>query len=220
MVTKQRIILEKINYAFGWVFFYPITRKYFKYIIKGEENLPKEASILVANHACSLDGILISSKLHKQVHFFVQHENIYNSLMGKLLKIAGEIFVKTDGRDSTGIKKAAQYLKKTQDYVAIFPEGPTKDQHMEKKYGGSVLLSSITGKKIVPIGIFIPEKDSEFLNKIGGLRSLSLTTFIKGYYKRDKIEKIEYCINIGCPVSAPIIEENKQKRRMKLEEIT
>jgi len=220
MVTNQRVFLEKMHYALGWAFFYMVTRHYINYIIKGEENLPEEASILVANHACPIDGILISSKLHKQVHFFVQYENIYNTTMGKLLNIAGEIFVKTDGRDKAGIKKAVQYLKKTKDYVAIFPEGPTKDLYKERSYSGSVFLSNMTGKKIIPIGISIPEKDSDFLNEIGGLNSLSLTKFIKEYYKRDKIEKLDYYINIGQPVSVSINEENKEKRKMKLEEIT
>jgi len=217
MKSKNKICLEKICYTILWVPSTLASRIYFNFKIKGKENLPKKSAILVANHCTPLDGFLVSSVMYKQMHFWVQYENIYDTKSGKILETIGEVFVKVDKKENIGtIKDTENYLKKTKDYIGIFPEGPVKDlDKSQTPYSGATYLAYLTGKDIIPLGIFVPKKQKQFLEENASLSNFHIINFLKKYYRLNKIKRIPYYINIGKPVDISTVKSENKKQMIR-----
>ena len=120
--------IEKIFYGLSKIIYGYNARKYLDFIVKGEENLPEESAIIVPNHCICFDGGLITTNIKKQIHYFVQYENVYDSKFKIFWWLTGQIPVKVDTVfNRVASKRSKDYLGRTEDYIGIFSEGPTKD---------------------------------------------------------------------------------------------
>jgi len=218
-MESNNLYLEEICYRSLWLFATSISRMFFNFKIIGKENLPKESAILVANHCTPMDGFLVSSMIFNQIHFFIQYEGIYYTRVGKFLKYSGEIFVKVKEANMGAMKKSRYVLTKTNDYIGIFPEGPMKDMgKLETPYGGAAYLSKLTGKDIIPIGIFVPEEQRQFLEEKGNFHDFKPLDLLKKHYKINKLGKTLYVINVG--KSRNISEIRTGNTKQKIIELT
>ena len=224
--------IEKICYGLSKIIYRYNAKKYFDFIVKGDEHLLEESAIIVPNHCICFDGGLITANIKKQIHHLVQYENVYNSKLRRFWWSTGQIPVKVDKRSSNKavLKRSENYLKKTKDYIGIFSEGPTKELIDEKgkpikikdrkHYHSASLLAIKNKKKIIPIGISVPEGIDEILWSFGTW-GFSKIDYLKERAIKNK-KKIPYCINIGSPISPPIgIEEcNSTKRKEEVKKLT
>lgn len=217
MESKNRY-KEEFWYRFLWLPSAAISRTFFNFKIIGKENLPKESAILVANHCTPMDGLLLSSIIFNQIHFFIQYEGIHDTITGWILEKGGGIFVKEEGINKEAINKSKYVLTKTNDYIGIFPEGPMKDlDKLDTPYDGAAYLSFLTNKDIIPMGIFVPEKQRQLLEERLCFSNLDPSGFLNDYNKINKRKKIPWCLKIGKPVNGSIAKsENKKRNRKEL----
>jgi hypothetical protein len=175
MDKRINISYQKTCYRAGWLLCNALGSLFLKPKIYGKENIPKESAILVASHATNLDGLFISMFIKKQIHFWIQYENVYEK-NPKLLDSIGEIPVKVKGKDikfwkDITLYKSLFYLKNTNDFIGVFPEGPAALIDSNKVYRGAVNLACkynekyCKTKKIVPVGLWANDEDKKKLEK-------------------------------------------------------
>jgi 1-acyl-sn-glycerol-3-phosphate acyltransferase len=177
MNKRISIYYQKTCYGAGWLLCNALGSLFLKPKIYGKENIPKESAILVASHATNLDGLFISMFIKKQIHFWIQYENVYEK-NPKLLDSIGEIPVKVKEIDikfwkDITLYKSLFYLKNTNDLIGVFPEGPAALTNNNKVYRGAVNLACKYNekygktKKIVPGGLWVHDEDKKRLEKYG-----------------------------------------------------
>lgn len=98
MVKRINISYQKIYYRAGWLLCNALGSLFLKPKIYGKENIPKESAILVASYATNLDRLFINMFIKKQIHFWIQYENVYEK-NPKFLDAIGEIPVKVKKKD-------------------------------------------------------------------------------------------------------------------------
>ncbi len=220
MEKKINICYQKTCYRFGWLLCNAIntSSQCFKPKIYGKENIPKESAILVANHAINLDGPLISMFMNKQIHFWVQYEDVYEK-NPKLLGSIGEIPVKVQEKDrhfwkDITLEKSLFYLEKTNDFIGIFPEGPMESLNKKKSYRGAVNLACKYYKKyrkpknIVPVGLWLPDEYKKRIKKYErGVNTKKILDIIT----KNAFTRIPYYINIGKGIEIKLSNSKEQK---------
>lgn len=175
MDKNININYQKICYRAGWILCNAVGSLFIKPKIYGTENIPKESAVLVASHATNLDGLFISMFIKKQIHFWIQYENVYEK-NPKLLNSIGEIPVKVKDIDikfwkDISLYKSLFYLKNTNDFIGVFPEGPVELTNDNRVYRGAVNLACKYNekysktKKIVPVGLWTCDEDKKRLAK-------------------------------------------------------
>lgn len=124
--------------------------------ISGLENLsPKEAYILVSNHASILDIPAIISACPFPVRFLAKRSLIWFPIFGWFLYLAEHILIDRESAQSAlkSLKKAASILKKRISII-VFPEGTrTPDGEVKEFKRGAFLLAQHSKFPIVPISI-------------------------------------------------------------------
>ncbi len=188
--------------------------------IYGKENIPKESAILIANHATNLDGLLISMFTKKQIHFWIQYEDVFEK-NAELLYSIGEIPVKTKSIDRKFWKeetlgRSIFLLYHTDNIIGIFPEGPMEslDKNGNKAYRGAVNLACRyheaykKKKKIVPVGLWTPDKYKKRLEKYkSGFNLEKMLMFVK----ENSFRRVPYYVIIGEGIEISNCNAKEQK---------
>jgi long-chain acyl-CoA synthetase len=99
---------------------------YFRFTIKGQENIPSSACIIAPNHQSYLDGIFVAagfnSKTLKKSFFYTKAKHVGNGLLRKFAGRNNIIIVDVNQDLKHSIQSLAEALKKDKNIV-IFPEG-------------------------------------------------------------------------------------------------
>jgi 1-acyl-sn-glycerol-3-phosphate acyltransferase len=123
--------------------------------LEGEKLLPTSSSIIVANHASYLDGIILTASLPPNFTFLIKQEMAAFPFAGFLLKRIGSEFV--DRKKSSQRSKVARRLFKAAEQgnsLAFFPEGTFVHQPgLRPFHMGAFRASCHTKLPIVPIVI-------------------------------------------------------------------
>jgi 1-acyl-sn-glycerol-3-phosphate acyltransferase len=214
----ENTIYQKICYKLGWELCNILGSFCFDPKIQGKENIPKESAILVANHATNLDGLLISMFINKQIHFWIQYEDVFEKREFLFYSI-GEIPVKVKENDRnfwkhTTLDKSLYLLENTDDFIGIFPEGPT----IKKKkiaHRGAVNLACKYNEKndkikgIVPVGLYVSEKYKRRLENYGRKSGFAKTAY---HLIMDNFnDKIPYYALFGKPIQIKNCNSKEQK---------
>ncbi|CAO4839136.1 MAG: Bifunctional protein Aas [Holosporales bacterium] len=152
-----------------------IFSTFFRVDIKGYENIKKAGrrSIIIANHASFLDGLLLFAYLPFNTAFVIYHQYAYRwfAWISKGVKI---FFI--DPQQPMVMKQIVQHLK-SDHRVVIFPEGRmTSTGSLMKINEGPAFLADCAGATILPI-------------RIDGVEHSRLTR-LKGKIKRRMFPKI------------------------------
>ena len=128
-------------------------RVLFKLDMCGLENLNLKTNfILAGNHTGFLDALVIISSVNRPVRFLVSEEILNWPFIGLLLRIFGEISVKS-GNGMKAIEEATQALLNG-GIVCIFPEGKlTVDGSIGKFKKGVVVLQKESHLPVIPFAI-------------------------------------------------------------------
>jgi 1-acyl-sn-glycerol-3-phosphate acyltransferase len=124
--------------------------------VRGLERLPAGASIVVANHASYIDGVVMQAALPPQFAFIIKKEMVRVPLAGLLLRRLGSEFVDRQNRHQGGVD-ARRVLKTALagESLAAFPEGTFTDQvGMHRFHVGAFVAAARAGLPVVPAAIF------------------------------------------------------------------
>ncbi len=123
--------------------------------LKGEENIPKEPVLFVANHQGSFDIPLLLGYINKPKAFIAKWELRYMPLVSSWMKRIGCIFIKrNDFRQTLQAFKNAGSLFKQGQSLVIFPEGTRSQSNKVGKFKrGSLKIALREEVPIVPVVI-------------------------------------------------------------------
>lgn len=152
------MLSEKILYWFSR----PVVRTYTNNILKMdvqmEDELPKGAKIIAANHPTTTDPFFVASMVRQQA-FILINELLFNvPILGEYLRRAGHIPVKA-GEGQAALERALEYLKNGKT-VIIFPEGALSplDGGLQKARTGVARLALMSGAPVYPVGIHLQKE--------------------------------------------------------------
>ncbi len=173
--SKVRAFLRKFNKNFD-----------VKFIIKGEENLPKDSNfLLVCNHQSNMDPISFIDYFENPTTFVSKKEVLKFPYAGKMLQAIDGVFMdRNDFRSEVkSISVASKILKETNANVVIFPEG-TRSKNVEHSLNefkaGSLKIAYNANKPIVVACI---QGGYRVLDKKLKMKNYPIQiTFIKTYY--------------------------------------
>ena len=130
-----------------------------KHRVKGLENLPPGPKILAANHPNISDAFQLPLLLKDRLTVVAQASQFRAILLGWILTHSGAIPVH-NGRGREAFELSCQALREGKT-VLIFPEGTVNPEGRQMKArSGTVRMALATGVPIVPIGIYVPARDT------------------------------------------------------------
>ena len=159
LATKVDVKLEKpgitqwCTYTFTKILFSICYRFRFK----GNKKLPNSPCIIVANHRCAIDGILItnnfSRKINKDTFFFAKEKHWRSKIAQFFARKNNVILMDINKNVRQSLQEMSAVLKKGKNIV-IFPEGTrSKDNKMKKFKETFAILSKELNVPIVPVAI-------------------------------------------------------------------
>lgn len=127
---------------------------YFKIIVLGRENIPKEKGsyIIASNHVSNNDPPMVGI-VFKGKYTFMAKEELFrvNPLFTWLIKKLGAFPVKRGSKDTVAIDSALESLKNGRIFV-IFPEGTrSKTGELGKPKSGVTLIAARAKVPVVPV---------------------------------------------------------------------
>lgn len=139
---------------------------YFKIIVLGRENIPKQKGsyIIASNHVSNNDPPMVGI-VFKGKYTFMAKEELFriNPLFTWLIKKLGAFPVKRGSKDSTAIDNALESLNNGRIFV-IFPEGTrSKDGELGKPKSGVTLVAARAKVPVVPV--FVKYGKKRFLRR-------------------------------------------------------
>jgi len=120
-VAPGRELRRRLTRWFAKLFFYSIGSPIG---IAGSQHMPRQACVVIANHASYLDGIILTAALPPNFTFVIKREMARFPFAGFLLRRIGSEFV--DRVDEAHRKQTTRRLFKAArsgDALAFFPEG-------------------------------------------------------------------------------------------------
>jgi len=127
----------------------------FKIDVHGISNIPDKTSIVIANHASYLDGIILTAALPPKFTFVIKREVTSVPFLHLLLRKMGSHFVERTNR-----KEAANHLIKMirmaeqGESLAIFPEGTfRKEAGLRTFQKGAFAVAHKTNLPLIPVFI-------------------------------------------------------------------
>ena len=146
-------------YLFAASLSLPVLKLLYRLEASGIENLPKEGGyVLAANHTSNLDPWPLGLPLFPkhQLHFMGKSE-LFNPVLGPVLRAAGAFPVRRGERDAEAIETAVRLCKEG-EVVAMFPEGTRREKGLRKKFEhrprtGSARIALAAGVPLVPAAI-------------------------------------------------------------------
>lgn len=117
--------------------------------VQGKENLPDDSYIIVAPHRNWWEPIFFALAISpKQAAFMAKEELFKNPILSYILRHAHAISVDRKNPGPSVIKKPVHYLKKEGYILIMFPSGTRYSKDLK---GGSVLISKMSQKPLVPV---------------------------------------------------------------------
>ena len=138
----------------------PIFWLFYKFEVKGRENIPKDGKfICAANHVSYLDPFLVSTALRKPIAYMAKKELFENNWFMTLnMDWLGAFAVNRQKLEVSTIKTVKE-LYKTNWLLGIFPQGGIRKNYtIEKINKGFAVVAKAAKWDIVPISIIGCEK--------------------------------------------------------------
>jgi 1-acyl-sn-glycerol-3-phosphate acyltransferase len=150
----------------------PVFKVLYRLETSGTENLPREGGyVLAANHTSNIDPWPLGLPLfpNRQLRFMGKSE-LFNPVLGPLLRAAGAFPVRRGERDAEAIETAVRLCKEG-EVVAMFPEGTRREKGLRKKFehrprSGSARIALAAGVPLVPAAI----KGTDRLSRLAKVR--------------------------------------------------
>ncbi|HNP63850.1 MAG TPA: lysophospholipid acyltransferase family protein [Woeseiaceae bacterium] len=126
-----------------------------KVTVRGIDNLPPDSSIVVANHASFIDGILLNGYLPSRFRFVIKGEMRDIPVVHFLLRRSGSKFV--ERKEASGSSRDARQLVKAArggESLGFFPEGTFRLEPGVARFRAGAFVAAVKGElPVVPIAI-------------------------------------------------------------------
>jgi len=125
-------------------------------------------AILISNHTCGIDHVLLQVSCHRLLGFMVAREYYESRWLRGICEYIGCIPVNRNGRDLAAIRAALKALEEGR-VLPIFPEGhivPTSGRQLDPMKPGSAYLAIRAGVPVVPAYISGTPLTDEIMNSI------------------------------------------------------
>lgn len=123
--------------------------------VRGIDRLPAQSSVVVANHASYIDGVLLNGYLPAKFGFVIKGEMRRIPVVHFLLRRSGSKFV--ERHKTTGSAKDARQLVRAAqggESLGFFPEGTFIKQPGVSRFRLGAFVAAIKGKlPVVPVAI-------------------------------------------------------------------
>jgi 1-acyl-sn-glycerol-3-phosphate acyltransferase len=109
-------------------------------------------AILICNHTCGIDHVLLQAASDRILGFMVAREYYENRLLNRWCRLVNCIPVNRDGRDFTATRAALRALKDGR-VLPIFPEGhivPESGRRIDEMKPGTAYLALHSGVPVIP----------------------------------------------------------------------
>jgi len=133
-----------------------ILKLFFKFEVKGRENVPEKGPfIVVANHVSYVDPAVMGVACHTvPVTFLAKEEVLKTFILGAWSRAVGCIFINRSSGGIGSLKKVLEKLNKN-GAVGIFPEGTRSvDGNLGKAEPGVGIIAAKSGAPLIPMYIF------------------------------------------------------------------
>jgi len=150
-MKKEKTVIYSIGKAVGWMYF----RLFCGVKMLGRENFPKdEHFIVMANHICALDPVLLGVAYSgSEIHFMAKDSLFRNPLMKWVAEKVHAIPVRRGETDMAAMRSAMQVLRE-EKVLGIFPEGTRhRDGKMGEIQTGIAVLALKQNVSLIPVGI-------------------------------------------------------------------
>jgi 1-acyl-sn-glycerol-3-phosphate acyltransferase len=136
---------------------------------EGYAPLPETGpAILIANHTCGIDHMLLQAASRRLLGFMVAREYYESPWLRGICSYVGCIPVNRDGRDLAAIRAALRALGQGR-VLPIFPEGrivPASGRRLGEMRPGSAYLAIRAGVPVVPAYILGTPRTDEILESL------------------------------------------------------
>ena len=150
---------------------WPFVKVGFRLRARGREQLPERGFVLAANHTSNFDPWPLGLPLYprRQLRFMAKSE-LFNPLLGPILKAGGAFPVRRGEGDLEAIERAVELVRKG-EIVVMFPEGTRRKKGLRKKHEarahtGAARIALTAEVPLVPAAI----KGTERLSRLAPLR--------------------------------------------------
>jgi 1-acyl-sn-glycerol-3-phosphate acyltransferase len=172
-------IYSKIAYLITKWVFRIILKIFFRFRVKGQDNIPDRGSfILASNHLSYMDPAILGVASRKRL-YFITSDHLYENMPASLwYKSVGCIRIKRGEADHRAMRKILNYLKNGKA-IAIFPEGTRSDDgKMKDAFAG---IGFLAFKSQVPVVPCLIRGSNEALPRSSkSLKSANVTASIGG----------------------------------------
>ena len=171
--------------------------------VKGEENIPDEPVLFVANHSSMLDGFIVLGSIKKSLGFIIADEPVWRNIpiVRKWMELVKcELIDRKNNRNGIkSINRAANSIKDGQNMV-VFPEGDLTWVKDENAYvsdfrPGALKIAYKAKCPIVPIAIKNSLGTYEGYQPVGKIHSrdveIEIFPSIKDHLENPKLKTIE-----------------------------
>jgi 1-acyl-sn-glycerol-3-phosphate acyltransferase len=122
----------------------------FRLRVRGRDRVPLSGGVVVvANHSSMADGPILFGVLPRRVTFLIKQE-MFQGVVGTLLRKIGQIPVKRGEADRTALTSALSVLK-AGGVVGIFPEGTRGEGDVSNAQNGAAWLAKTSGAMVLPV---------------------------------------------------------------------
>jgi len=160
-----KIIAQKILLFFVR----PYYQLFFKMEVEGEENIPKDKTVIfVSTHSSYHDPVVLSAAIKtKKIAFMAKSELFQIPVIAQLSRLVGAFPVNRKKIEVSTIKKAKYLLTKTDWCLGIFPQGTRiMDGTIGTIKGGFSLIAKATKSTAIPVLIDLKRGKFPFYGKI------------------------------------------------------
>ncbi len=122
----------------------------FRLRVRGRDRVPLSGGVVVvANHSSMADGPILFGVLPRRVTFLIKQE-MFQGVVGTLLRKIGQIPVKRGEADRTALTSALSVLK-AGGVIGIFPEGTRGEGDVSNAQNGAAWLAKTSGAMVLPV---------------------------------------------------------------------
>jgi 1-acyl-sn-glycerol-3-phosphate acyltransferase len=144
-----------LSYRIGWSLFRVLYGTYFRWRIRGADNVPRTGPVILAsNHASFLDPPLVGSALSRDINYLARESLFRFPVVGWILRSWNSVPVDRDGGGARGLRAILDRLL-AGGGIILFPEGTrTLDGNLQPARSGIGLTVIKSDAPVVPVRVF------------------------------------------------------------------
>lgn len=137
-------------------------KTYYKVEFEGLENLERKGGFIIApNHVTEFDPLFIAMASKRKFHYIAKYELFENVLLNKAITHLNGFPIVRGRGDMRAINYAIELIRRG-EVLCIFPEGTrSPDSTPQKAKSGIGLMARQTGADVVPVAIYMENKDKK-----------------------------------------------------------